>query len=233
MHDNRTHPLLQQLPLTVSPFVSLPSSATLPYTYKPMPSALPPSTSGVGINNPQHSEGGSDPTTSSSSNNKPKYIISPTSGHAAHPDDIIASCQALQAHVAKLQSDAGAELKALEERIKKRELAEKRRVAPGWLDSEARLLEPERKGGNSKGGNGGSLLDAQDGEGDEQQGGNGGKDGGIAGLTQRFGGHGFGLGPAGYGGQGNGGPSEMAVPDQGEELDRAFGMVGMGSKVMF
>ncbi|RYC54198.1 hypothetical protein CHU98_g12010, partial [Xylaria longipes] len=33
----------------------------------------------------------------------------------------------------------------LEERIRARELAEKRRVAPGWLDSEARLLEPERK----------------------------------------------------------------------------------------
>ncbi|EGO61337.1 hypothetical protein NEUTE1DRAFT_77282 [Neurospora tetrasperma FGSC 2508] len=227
MHDNRTHPLLQQLPLTVSPFVSLPSSATLPYTYKPMPSALPPSPSGVGVNTPNHSEGG-DPTTSASSNNKPKYIISPASGHAAHPDDIIASCQALQAHVAKLQSDASAELKAFEERIKKRELAEKRRVAPGWLDSEARLLEPERKGGNSsstKGENGGgSLLDAQDGEGEEQQGGIGGKDGGIAGLTQRFGGQGFGLA------HGNGGPSEMAVPDQGEELDRAFGVVGMGQR---
>ncbi|EAA31397.1 hypothetical protein GE21DRAFT_7162 [Neurospora crassa] len=227
MHDNRTHPLLQQLPLTVSPFVSLPSSVTLPYTYKPMPSALPPSPSGVGVNTPNQSEGG-DPTASASSNNKPKYIISPASGHAAHPDDIIASCQALQAHVAKLQSDASAELKAFEERIKKRELAEKRRVAPGWLDSEARLLEPERKGGNSsstKGGNGGgSLLDAQDGESDEQQGGNGGKDGSIAGLTQRFGGQGFGLG------HGNGGPSEMAVPDQGEELDRAFGVVGMGQR---
>lgn len=192
-----------------------------------MPSALPPSTSGVGVgvnvNVNVNSSEGNDETTSSQ---KPKYIISPSSGHAAHPDDIIASCQALQAHVAKLQSDAGAELKALEERIKKRDLAEKRRVAPGWLDSEARLLEPERKGGNSKGAeNGGSLLDAQDGEGDGQQGGNNGKDGGIAGLTQRFGGQGFNLGQAGYGG-----PSEMAVPDQGKELDRAFGVVGMGQR---
>ncbi|CCF37925.1 hypothetical protein CH063_09145, partial [Colletotrichum higginsianum] len=32
-------------------------------------------------------------------------------------------------------------------RIQERELAEKRRVAPGWLDSEARILEPERAGG--------------------------------------------------------------------------------------
>lgn len=103
-------------------------------------------------------------------------------------------------------------------------------MAPGWLDSEARLLEPERKGGLSKRGNGASLLDAQDGEGDEQQGGIGGKDGGIAGLTQRFGAQGFGLGQAGYGGQGNGGPTEMAVPDQGEELDRTFGVVGMGQR---
>lgn len=114
-------------------------------------------------------------------------------------------------------------------------------MAPGWLDSEARLLEPERKSGNSLGnsgkggngsGNGGSLLDAQDGAEQEAGGGNGNgeKDhGGIAGLTQRFGGTGFGLG---HSHTGSGGPTEMsaAVPDQGEELDRAFGVVGMGQR---
>jgi hypothetical protein len=36
-------------------------------------------------------------------------------------------------------------LKAWQDAIDARELAEKRRVAPGWLDSDARILEPERK----------------------------------------------------------------------------------------
>jgi len=34
-----------------------------------------------------------------------------------------------------------------EEDIRERELAEKRRVAPGWLDAEQRMLVPERMGG--------------------------------------------------------------------------------------
>ncbi|KAI1125865.1 hypothetical protein F5Y10DRAFT_222404 [Nemania abortiva] len=133
MRDDRTHPLLAQVPLTVSPFVTLPTAATLPYTYKPMPSTLPPPSTGV---------------TGAGGDEKPKYVVSP-SGHAAHPDDIIASCQGLQAHIAKMQEDAERELRELDERIRARELAEKRRVAPGWLDSEARLLEPERKPGGS------------------------------------------------------------------------------------
>lgn len=66
------------------------------------------------------------------------------SGHAAHPDDIIASCKSLQSYIQKMTDDANKELKAWEESIAARELAEKRRVAPGWLDSEARILEPSR-----------------------------------------------------------------------------------------
>lgn len=124
------HPLLAQVPLTVSPFVSLPTSTTLPYTYKTLPSTLPPSSTG---------------TTAPTGEDKNQYVIS-SSGHAAHPDEIIQSCKALQAYIQKLQDDADRELKAWEESIAARELAEKRRVAPGWLDSEARILEPERKG---------------------------------------------------------------------------------------
>lgn len=67
-----------------------------------------------------------------------------SSGHAAHPDDIIASCQALQSHLKKLQDDAGKRIADWEKGIQERELAEKRRVAPGWLDSDARILEPEK-----------------------------------------------------------------------------------------
>ncbi|TVY94273.1 hypothetical protein LAWI1_G002060 [Lachnellula willkommii] len=130
MHDNKPHPLLAQVPLTVSPFVSLPASTTLPYTYKTLPSTLPPSSTGTAA-----SAGGEDKT---------PYVVS-SSGHAAHPDEIIQSCKALQAYIQKVQDDADKELKAWEDSIAARELAEKRRVAPGWLDSEARILEPERK----------------------------------------------------------------------------------------
>lgn len=142
INNTGTHPLLAQIPLTVSPFVSLPTAATLPYTYKPMPSTLPPSSSGITTTT---SSADADPTsTISATDNKPRYVVS-ASGHAAHPDDIIASCRALQSHVAAMQADAERELADLDRRVRDRELAEKRRVAPGWLDSSARLLEPEKK----------------------------------------------------------------------------------------
>ncbi|KAF4120753.1 hypothetical protein GMORB2_2757 [Geosmithia morbida] len=139
MHSDRPHHLLEQVPLTVSPFVSLPTAATLSYNYKTMPSTIPPSALGI-------------PAAASSVSDdhpKPKYIVS-NSGHAAHPDDIRASCVALQAHLSKMQEDAERELRELEESIRDRELAEKRRVAPGWLDSEARMLEPERVAGQGQ-----------------------------------------------------------------------------------
>lgn len=129
------------MPLTVSPFVSLPTATTLPYTYKALPSSLPPSSTG-----------------SVSIEEKNNYVVS-SSGHAAHPDDIIASCKALQAYVQKLTDDADKELKEWEEKIAARELAEKRRVAPGWLDSEARILEPERHVEKKSDTAGPSLMD--------------------------------------------------------------------------
>jgi hypothetical protein len=115
--------------------------------------------------------------------------------------------------VAKLQADAEAELARVEERIRARELAEKRRLAPGWLDSDARLLQPERKatGGSSSG----LMVD----EVAKEVGDNGGYErggaGGGGGLASTAGG--------GYYGHGPGGASEMAVPNEGEELDRFFG----------
>lgn len=89
---------------------------------------------------------------------KAKFVVS-SSGHAAHPDDIIASCKSLQAYVQKLKDDADRELKAWEEKIAERDLAEKRRVAPGWLDSEARILEPERRTSKKADSSGPSLMD--------------------------------------------------------------------------
>lgn len=104
-----------------------------------MPSALPPSATGI----PAAADGTASPA--DQGRPKPQYVVS-ASGHAAHPDDIMASCRALQAHISRIQDDGERELRELEARIRDRELAEKRRVAPGWLDSEARILEPERKG---------------------------------------------------------------------------------------
>jgi hypothetical protein len=130
--------LLEQVPLTVSPFVSLPAATTLSYNYRNLPSTIPPSSLGI--------------SAASDNTSKPKYIVS-GSGHAAHPGDIMASCRALQEHITKMQQDAERELRAFEESIKNRELAEKRRLAPGWLDSESRLLEPEKPQG--------SLMDEQ------------------------------------------------------------------------
>ncbi|OAA41684.1 hypothetical protein NOR_05192 [Metarhizium rileyi] len=135
MHNNRPHHLLEQVPLTVSPFVSLPTATTLSYNYKTMPSNIPPSTMGI----PTASE-------DQSQQPKPRFVVS-GSGHAAHPDEIAESCQALLDHVTKSQENAERELCEFEERIKQRELAEKRRLAPGWLDSESRLLQPEKKSG--------------------------------------------------------------------------------------
>lgn len=88
------------------------------------------------------------PTASEGDTQQPKsrFVVS-GSGHAAHPDDITESCRALLAHVTDLQRNAEKELHEFDERIKQRDLAEKRRVAPGWLDSESRLLEPETAAG--------------------------------------------------------------------------------------
>ncbi|MCJ1475779.1 hypothetical protein MMC13_004443 [Lambiella insularis] len=127
MQQGRPHPLLAQVPLTVSPFISLPTATTLPYTYKLLPSTLPPSSTGE-----------------DNSTEKPKYVVS-ASGHTAHPDEIIASCQALQVHLQKLQEDAERTVKQWDESIKERELAEKRRVAPGWLDRKEKILEPMKR----------------------------------------------------------------------------------------
>lgn len=65
-------------------------------------------------------------------------------GHAASPQEIIASCKALQAHIQKVQDDAEQTIKAWEQSLKDQELAEKRRLAPGWLDRDEKILQPER-----------------------------------------------------------------------------------------
>ncbi|KAF2232851.1 hypothetical protein EV356DRAFT_534356 [Viridothelium virens] len=140
MNDEKTHPLLAQVPLAVSPYIHLPTAPTLPYTYKSLPSTLPPSVLDPPQQQQQQQSACQDPAGAP----KPAYVISTSGGAAAHPSDILASCRALQQHLEKLQQDAERELEGWERERREKELAEKRRLAPGWLDSEQRLLEPTR-----------------------------------------------------------------------------------------
>lgn len=91
------------------------------------------------------------------------------SGHTAHPDEIIASCQALQTHIQKVQEDADQTLRDWEARLEEQELVEKRRVAPGWLDRDEKILEPERQinrsgasGQNNAQASSNNMMDWQD-----------------------------------------------------------------------
>lgn len=45
-----------------------------------------------------------------------------------------------------MQEDAEQTLEDWQARIKEQDLAEKRRVAPGWLDRDEKILEPARSG---------------------------------------------------------------------------------------
>jgi hypothetical protein len=113
--------------------VSLPTSVPLPYSYKTLPSTLPPSIlSSTSTAN----------TSTAAPQQPPAYVTSST-GQSATPDDILSSCRALQAHLEKLEADAREELRSWEERRQREDLAEKRRKAPGWLDSGVHILKPE------------------------------------------------------------------------------------------
>jgi hypothetical protein len=74
--------------------------------------------------------------------------VTSATGTSAHPDQILTSCVALQEHLAKLEADAKRTLAEWEERRRKEDLAEKRRVAPGWLDSGVHIIKPEGPGGD-------------------------------------------------------------------------------------
>lgn len=87
-----------------------------------------------------------------------------------------------------------------EEKRQKEELAEKRRVAPGWLDGEVKLLKPENVGGEGEGESSGVHGS---GPGTQAQSGHGQRDGNE---------HGEGV----------------VENSEAEALDRAFG--GMGLK---
>lgn len=69
-----------------------------------------------------------------------------------------------------MQEDAEKTLRDWEANVKEQELAEKRRVAPGWLDRDEKILQPQRTTNNSRmsgsiqdGNASVSLMDRQDG----------------------------------------------------------------------
>jgi hypothetical protein len=188
------HPLLAQVPLTVSPFLSLPTATPLPYTYKQLPSTLPPSVLSSNATS-DHSQ----PQSQSQPQQPPAYVMS-SSGTTATPDQILSSCIALQSHLQSLENEARNTLRAWEDKRKAEDLAEKRRVAPGWLDGDVKLLRPDNVGG-----------------GDAEMGEAGAQDQGQAqsGTHQRR----ASLGSKALVERRDG----MPDPSEGEELDRAFG----------
>lgn len=128
----------------------------------------------------------------SNPNAKARYVVSSSGEHAAHPDEILAACQSLEQHLKKTRTDAEKAIQAWEESIKQRDLAEKRRVAPGWLDRDEKLLQPTRS--TTSQANAGaveSLLDSPSAD------------------------------------QGASNMPPMVPRDEGEELDRAFGSLGL------
>ena len=99
----------------------------------------------------------------------------------------------------KVQEDAEKKIKDWEAELREQELAEKRRVAPGWLDRDEKILQPNRTNvvGSTQMGDGSgqssNLMDQQDEKGQEDL------------------------------------KSEVPNPG-GDELDRAFGGMGLKRK---
>jgi len=153
MHDEHPHPLLAQVPLTLSPFLSLPTATPLPYSYKTLPSTLPPSILSAPPSNNNNASGPSTSSSDPQTQQQPAYVISAT-GTSATPDQILTSCTALQEHLRKMEEDARRTLRNWEERRQKEDLAEKRRVAPGWLDSGVHIIKPEEEETSQQQGNG-------------------------------------------------------------------------------
>lgn len=73
-----------------------------------------------------------------------------SSGHAANPDEILSSCKTLQEHIKNSRIEYQKKIADWETAVKDRELAEKRRVAPGWLDRDEKILEPTKVDNHDK-----------------------------------------------------------------------------------
>jgi hypothetical protein len=148
------HPLLQQTPLSVNPFVDLPKPPTLPHNYASIPSTLPPSSTNA--------------APAPSNPDLPAYVTSST-GFAAHPASIINQNRALLDQISSQRRDGQEKVKKWEQDIRERELQEKRRRAPGWLDSESKLLQPAKKPEERQAGGKVDLMDQPEAEVDIQK----------------------------------------------------------------
>lgn len=129
-HITGPHPLLQQTPLSVNPFIDLPKPPTLPHNYASIPSTLPPSSTNAAPvpSNPD----------------LPAYVTSST-GFAAHPSSIINQNRALLEQISSQQRDGHKRVKKWEQDIKDRELQEKRRRAPGCWTVRASYYNQRRR----------------------------------------------------------------------------------------
>jgi hypothetical protein len=134
----------------VNPFIDLPKAPTLPHNYATLPSTLQPSV----LNSPP----------AASNPDLPGYVTS-SSGFAAHPQTIIAQNKALLEQIQKQKQDAENHVRDWEQTIRERELAEKRRKAPGYLDTEQYILQPEKKAEKGEGGVQNLMDDPVDGDG--------------------------------------------------------------------
>ena len=100
-----------------------------------------------------------------------------------------------------------------EDAIRERELKEKRRRAPGWLDREEKILEPEKTGGGEDGVDHGSDVNPSMTGGVE---GMGGADMGAVGARRADSG----------GREDRTGGGDATGADLGAQMDRAFGSLG-------
>jgi hypothetical protein len=134
--------------------VDLPKPPTLPHNYASIPSTLPPSSTNA--------------PPAPSNPDLPAYVTSST-GFAAHPSSIINQNRALLDQISSQRRDGQEKVRKWEQDIKERELQEKRRRAPGWLDSESKLLQPAKKPEERQAGGEVDLMDQPEAEVDIQK----------------------------------------------------------------
>ena len=122
-HEYRTTSSpLAQLVLVKSPYLQLPHAVSLPYHYIPLPSSVDT------IVRLQHK---------GTADRQPATDFS----------QVVASVELSVKKTAALKSEHEAhveKVKLWEEQIREREVREKRRIAPGYLDTDQRLLVPTR-----------------------------------------------------------------------------------------
>ncbi|TIA73729.1 hypothetical protein D6C83_00624 [Aureobasidium pullulans] len=122
------------------------NAPTLPHNYASIPSTLPPSILNTDSDDPSA---------------PPTYVTSGT-GFRAHPSTIITQNKALRDQLDTAASDSRKKIHDWRQAIDERELAEKRRKAPGWLDSDAKILRPATTVPPPDTKPGASLLDADE-----------------------------------------------------------------------